>query len=277
MMAVVAAALFLCIIVVVFRKPATAVAVFDKPRPTDQRLFAVRPTLPTHPELNHVGDPQTPQPSVTQLVTPQTEVPRLIDEPKTRTLVQEALAPPEIKEPKSEPVLHRPEEPEKPAPILIKKDPEMRTWTYENGETFQGKFLQFRDNMVMIQSTDDSVKKVHPNKLSKPNREWYTSLVRAKRVAEGDERRARIARARRMHRAAKPDRVIPLRTRTGTRFNQGNYGFPTANYFPTGYNYYPSGYYRYPPVYYGFRNPQYIRHHIFIAPSKEETEPQQQQ
>ena len=251
MLGVATAALFLCIIVVGnYRAAATRVAVVEESTETDRLLSAVRTEQPTYSELGHVVDQQTPGSPSTQPVLSERETPPLIDETETRALVLERMARVELKEPYTEPVVHLPDKSEsRPDPIRIekKKDPEMRSWTSENGESFQGRFLRFRDNNIIIQIADGSVREVHPSKLSRADRQWYTSVLRAQWVAEGDERRARIAPARQASKAAKRQRMIAR----SQNANQQNNGFPGPNHFPVANH--------------GYRPPQTIQHHIHIG------------
>jgi len=286
---VVAALLILCLVVAVVRKPATLpAAVAEKPAVKDRLLPETKAPLAARPERDRLDEAPTTQPSVTQpsatqSVPQEPEVARLIEEPETRVVAQEPIARPEVKPPKAEPVVAEPKRPEpRPEPIVIKKnDPEMRRWTHESGDSFQGKFLRFRDNKVVIQALDDSVKEVHPSQLSTGDREWYTSILKAKRVAEGDERRARAAQLARTRRASRPavtQRVIPW-AQTDNGSNQWNFGSPAANFFPMGNNYYPSQFNSYPYANYGgfgFGGPQHIRRHIYIAPSNQNAQPERQ-
>ena len=308
---IVAVALLMCVVLVVISKPTTSPATANAGSVVEGHASPVAVSAPIQQPVNEPPAPVTQSTAADQTPTPKPEPPQPapvaerrveVPEPIVRTKLEE----PKMDEPRAEPatdtsaateLVARVPKTDPPltekSPIVVEKaDPEMRQWTYTSGESFQGKFIRFRDNKVVIQSPNAKVDEIHPSQLSQEDREWYMSRLRAKREAEGDEWRARIAHARSVPKAAKHNRVV-RRTGTASAFNTWNNpwnngwnnsgwnnGFRQSNYFPRGYSYYPNGYSNYPSAYfggYGFGNPQYIRQHIYIAPSRDQAEPEDRQ
>lgn len=291
LLAVVAAALMVCIVVALLCRPGTQVATTETPdrapanaepansetesqalhESPDDRA-AAQPASQSEPETSpDVPDRNIPEPprpglqaGVAKADSP-LHVDRASDPTKTAVDAIDERGPLDSE--------RRSEEPESGPTLVVteskRSDPEMRQWTYKTGETFPGKLLWFRNNRVVIQAPDGSVMNVHPSALSALDRQWYASVLKARRVAKGDERRqsVREARAQRAPRVASRGPMIP-RTQSYSRFNQLNYGFPAVNYLPgrSNYNrmgnYFGNGSYYFVPYFYGFgyRGPQYIRH-----------------